>query len=82
MTDAQENAMTRINDILKEHFDASVVIVMGDAVPTEEITQQEADGCRDHEFAYHGGWATCLGLVEMLKFKIYKEGTANERDPS
>lgn len=82
MTDAQIAAFKQVNAILKEHFDSSIVAVIGDCVPHEELTQEQADKASDHEFAYHGGYAASIGLTELLKFKIYnQEMHANSRDP-
>lgn len=82
MTDAQIAAFKQVNEILKEHFDSSVVAVIGEVVPHEELTQEQADKASDHEFAYHGGYAASIGLTELLKFKIYNTQMApDDRDP-
>lgn len=72
MTDAQVTAINQMLHIAREHFDASVIVVQGEAVVQEGITQEQADKCADIEYVFHGGYASSIGLVELARLHIWK----------
>lgn len=69
MTDAQNNAIKQLRDIVREHFDASVIIVQGDAVDVPD-----PDKVVDIEYIFHGGYASSIGLLELAKIHVWKRG--------
>lgn len=75
MTAAQEEALKRIMEISREHFDASVFVALGEVTKEEgEAEGINPDKAGDHQYVYHGGAAASIGLLEMAKIHIYKRG--------
>lgn len=62
MTDAQNEAIQKIHDILREHFDAGLVIV--------ESTDD--DNVYERELGWHGGISTALGLSIVARRRLEK----------
>lgn len=62
-TEAQSQAVDRIQDIMREHFTAGVLIVECSEV------EDKKDG---RQFVWHGGISTALGLTRMLDAKLRK----------
>ena len=65
MTTAQENAMERIEEIMREHFSSGVLVVQGDVL--------DNDKAEDIRSTWHGGYATSLGLLEMGKLHVWNK---------
>lgn len=61
-TKAQEDAMEKVYDILKEHFDASVFAVVTDIEST--------DGQEVNTIYWHGGRVRALGLSHLAIHKL------------
>lgn len=60
MTDAQEQILSKVNELLREHFTASLLTV-----------QCEVDDNREGERTYwHGGYATGVGLAALTHKKM------------
>lgn len=74
MTAAQDAAIKQIREIAREHFDAAVFILQGEAVPDVGLTQEQCDRHVDVQYLYHGGYAASIGLVEMARHHIYNRG--------
>jgi len=72
MTDAQKDALNRISDILREHFQSGICVV---GVETE-------DGRYEQTFhTMHGGMAQGIGLLELGKMGIYRNLGNVRREP-
>lgn len=69
MTDAQESAFRKIQDLAREHFTASLFIAEGDVV---NEPQEVADRCSDVHCVFHGGYAASIGLARLAELKVYK----------
>lgn len=74
MTQAQETAIRQIQEIMREHFDAGIVILQGEAQTDEDTTQEQADKSTSIQYLFHGGYATAIGLVELAKIHVWKRG--------
>lgn len=61
-TPAQEQAMEKVYDILREHFDASVFAVVTDIEAT--------DGQEVNTIYWHGGRIRALGLAHLATHKL------------
>lgn len=57
MTEAQEQAFVKIEEIMREHFNSGVFVVAGD-MPAEENTEIIRCG-------WHGGAATAVGMFAV-----------------
>jgi hypothetical protein len=66
MTAAQETAFKQIMEIMREHFAAGVIIIEGELA--------DNDHASDIETAFHGGYATSIGLLEIAKIKVWQTG--------
>lgn len=64
MTDIQEQVLRRVDDLLREHFEAAVVMVQ--TFSGENDTDEENLG------QFHGGVATVLGLLEIARMRQLK----------
>ena len=62
MTPAQEQAFKQIEEILREHFEASVIVV-----------QADDDKKSDVRSSWHGGYATSIGLLELGKLHVWNK---------
>lgn len=60
MTDAQEDAIAKVKEILSEHFDACVMVVQ----------VEEGDKAESNPAFWHGGWALAVGLLEVGKISV------------
>ena len=70
MTTAQEEAFTKCEEIMREHFASAVLVVEGE---TDKDTQSEI------RCTYHGGYAASVGLLrigELNVWKNYKDSNA------
>ena len=63
MTTAQSQAIDKVMDIMREHFEAGVLCVL-----TEEENEGEGDA-----MLYHGGRMTCLGLIQSSGDRLLTE---------
>jgi hypothetical protein len=70
MTDAQDQALDKVHDILKEHFTGSVVVV-----ECEIDDKLESVNC-----LYAGGFAKSLGLLKVGESRIWNDRRQLERD--
>lgn len=64
MTAAQEEALTRIENIMREHFAAGLCTVVG-----------EVPGCDNKEdirSVWHGGCPAALGLADISKQNVHR----------
>lgn len=71
MTDAQQNALQQIEDLMREHFDAGVAVLRA-----EEETD---DLVENSQVVWHGGFAHAIGLLEVGKKKMFKARRKNRR---
>lgn len=63
MTAAQKDALERLLDILREHFEGGVVVV-----------QTENESANDEiQVSWHGGYANACGLLDLGKARIVEE---------
>lgn len=62
MTPAQDDALKQILDIMREHFDAGLIVVEG----------ENGDNHTEVQSAYHGNYPTAIGLAELAKLHVYK----------
>lgn len=70
MTEAQEQAIEKIVHLMREHFNAGVLIVEA---------REVGDGKEDaRQFLWHGGISTALGLNRMLDAKLCKKSVEIE----
>lgn len=69
MTPAQETAIRQIQEIAREHFDASVIVLSG----TPSDPEQEDRAC-DVQYLYSGGFATTVGLMTLAQRHIMDSG--------
>ncbi len=58
MTPAQDEALSAANRILSEHFESSVIVVVG------TIPGEDEDRTADVTGIYHGGYCTAIGLLQ------------------
>lgn len=63
MTEAQQEAFTKIEEIAREHFMAAVIVVEGEMEDNKES---------DIQLTYHGGYSTSIGLLEIAKLKVWE----------
>lgn len=64
MTPAQEDALNKLQDIVREHFDSGIIIV-------------ESDDTR--EMFWHGGISNAIGQCEVAKIRLIQRiQTENE----
>ncbi len=61
MTEAQNAAVAKIKDIMREHFEAGVLIVNAD---------DDTDDGDETRVAYHGGFVMAMGLVNQARNKL------------
>lgn len=75
MTAAQNQALNQITEIMREHFEAGVVLAIGDVDPETPDLPPGFDVTKasDHAFTYHGGKAACIGLMEMGRIKVWQD---------
>ncbi len=62
MTEAQEQIFSKVEELLREHFEAAVVVVQATT---------EDDKADFTKATYHGGYATGIGLLEVAKMEIW-----------
>ncbi len=61
MTKAQEDAVGRIMDISREHFEAGVMV----------FNAEYDDHHNDIRCVWHGGYASAMGLLTIGKIKAW-----------
>lgn len=66
MTEAQTQALARIEEIMREHFSAGIIVVAGEVA--------ESDTSEDIRCTYHGGYAASIGLLELGKLQVWRKG--------
>lgn len=66
MTQAQDDALKRIDEIAREHFDAYVLAVEGEPSPEDG----DPDESVDNQVAYAGGLTRALGLLVLATNKL------------
>lgn len=71
-TQAQEAALARAQDILREHFDTSVILVLTDNVNDDSGTTEVST------MLWSGGKMSSLGLLENYRRKLLS--TTADRD--
>lgn len=73
MTDAQQDALDKIKVIMREHFDAGVVMV---------TCGSERDDISDIQGTWHGGFAAAIGLTHLAHDYMEREDAKlrEERD--
>lgn len=71
LTDAQEAALDKAWDLIKEHFDNAVLIIE---------TEVEQSNTPDNFFvtSYHGGVSLCIGLMERAKHRLIQKALSPE----
>lgn len=57
MTPAQDEALNKIKDIIREHFEAGVISIQGED---------------DYDFQWHGGISTALGLLDIAHDRLMR----------
>lgn len=62
MTTAQEDAISRVKEILSEHFEASVLVVQIEV----------GDKGESNPTFWHGGWALALGMCMAAQQDILR----------
>lgn len=74
MTEAQKQTLEKIHELIREHFDAGVVIV-------ETDTEDEKKG-EDREIGWHGGITRAVGLCKIAELRFLKciESYQNDDD--
>jgi hypothetical protein len=72
MTPAQDDAFKRIDEIMREHFEAGVIVVKG----------EHTDKTEDIRSTWHGGYATSIGLLEMGKLHAWHASSRMDDDES
>lgn len=70
MTEAQTQALDRIEEIMREHFSAGVTVVEGEV----EGEVEENDKASDIRCTFHGGYAASIGLLELGKLQVWRKG--------
>lgn len=55
MTDAQTEALDKIRDIIREHFESGIVVVEGE---------------EERELQWHGGITTAIGLCNVASDRL------------
>ena len=63
MTPAQEDAFSRIEEIMREHFSAAVLVVEGEHDDKRSMIRS----------TWNGGYAASIGLLEMGKLQVWRE---------
>jgi hypothetical protein len=66
MTEAQTQALDRIEEIMREHFTSGVLVVEGEV--------EENDKASDIRCTFHGGYAASIGLLELGKLQVWRKG--------
>ena len=61
MTQAQQDAFCKIEELMREHFEAGVLVI------------ETVNDDRKHETrsTWHGGYAVSLGLLELGKLQVW-----------
>ncbi len=67
MTIAQLETLSKMTDLIREHFDAGVLIVEGEG----------DEGKTRVEIGYHGGYAHAHGLLQVAQYRILVENENN-----
>lgn len=70
MTDAQNDALRRIVDIMREHFDSGIVTVIAE-------DDESTEGDDEIHCGWHGGYANAYGLLELGKLQMLNERKQN-----
>lgn len=70
MTAAQNDALDRVKEILREHFEGSLLIVAGDVGDHREETR----------VLYHGGWLAAIGMIEEARVTLCVPRVVIEQD--
>lgn len=65
MTEAQQQAFERIEEIMREHFGAGVILVQAES--------PESDRSSVVTTTWHGGYATAIGLLELGKMRVWNK---------
>lgn len=63
MTQAQEQAITRILEIAREHFEASLIVV----------ETENDDNTDTRETIYHGGVSRAIGLAVLAQDRLRQQ---------
>ena len=63
-TDAQEEALQRAIQIIREHFEGGVIVVTANDSEDEETAQVILD------YAWHGGGAQAIGLLDLARDRM------------
>jgi hypothetical protein len=69
MTDAQKDAIKKITDLMREHFDQGIA----------SLVCEDSDDERDQEVhvTWHGSFASAYGLLELGKLQMISEREQN-----
>lgn len=65
ITDAQQNALQQIEDLMREHFDAGIAVLRAE--------EEEDDLVENTNVVWHGGFAHAVGLLLVGRKKMFKE---------
>jgi hypothetical protein len=68
MNVAQLDAIERVLDIMREHFDAGVVVLTSDIEAPNSGEEKTAT-----EIAWHGGKDRAIGLLKIGEFRILRK---------
>lgn len=62
MTPAQKQTLEKVNELLREHFTAAVLVTQA-----ELGDREDAIGV-----SWHGGYPTSIGLLELAKLRVWR----------
>jgi hypothetical protein len=65
MTNAQEDAFTKIEHLMREHFSSAVLVVTGEL---EGEDKKDVIRC-----TFNGGYAASIGLLELGKIRLWHQ---------
>lgn len=68
MTEIQEQTLRTVTALLKEHFEAGVIIL-----ETEDL-----DLNSEREIRWHGGFSRCLGLLGIATIRMLEKPRKEE----
>lgn len=66
MTDAQTEALEKISQIIREHFESGIIVVVGE---------------NEREMQWHGGIASAIGLCTIAKDRLLVHARDGYLDP-
>ncbi len=61
MTPAQKQVRDKIDELLREHFSASVLVTQVESGDTADVV----------DASWHGGYPASIGLLEIAKLRVW-----------